>query len=95
VSGEDRASKGDNTNPSVLTIPWSKTPHRRYRDVIVPESASRAEVLPIHADSRVKLVTAIARGRHWLSEIEAGIATIDGIATREVRSGRRLRRATG
>jgi hypothetical protein len=33
--------------------------------------------------TRVKLVTAIARGRQWLSEIEAGDATIDGIAAGE------------
>jgi hypothetical protein len=38
---------------------------------------SNAGRLPIRADARVKLVTAIARGR------KSGTATIDGIATRE------------
>jgi hypothetical protein len=33
--------------------------------------------------TRVKLVTAIARGRQWLSDIKAGTATIDGIAAQE------------
>jgi site-specific DNA recombinase len=80
---EDHASNGD-TTPSVLTVPWSKMLHRRSRDVIAPEGASRATVLPIRADARVKLVTAIARGRQWLSEIDTGAATIDGIAAREV-----------
>src|ERR1700675_2695266 len=37
-------------------------------------------VLPIRCDTRTKLVTAIARGRQWLSEIEAGTVTIDDIA---------------
>jgi hypothetical protein len=35
---EDEA--GDTLNPAVLMVPWSKTPHRRHRDVIVPEGAS-------------------------------------------------------
>ncbi len=39
---EDHASDGD-TTPSVVTVPWSKTPHRRCRDVIVPEGSPRAE----------------------------------------------------
>jgi hypothetical protein len=41
-------------------VPWSKTPHRRHRDVIVPDGASQAEARPIRSDTRVKLVTAIA-----------------------------------
>jgi site-specific DNA recombinase len=36
---EDHASNGDIT-PSVLTVPWSKTPHPRRRDVIAPDGAS-------------------------------------------------------
>jgi site-specific DNA recombinase len=64
--------------------------HRRSRDVIAPEGASRATVLPIRADARVKLVTAIARGRQWLSEIDTGAATIDGIVAREARSKRHV-----
>jgi DNA invertase Pin-like site-specific DNA recombinase len=74
----------------VLTVPWSKTPHRRHRDVIAPEGSSPSRVLPIRSDTRTKLVTAIARGRHWLSEIEASAATIDGIAAREACSKRHV-----
>jgi site-specific DNA recombinase len=85
---EDNASEDEKGNPLVLTVPWSKTPHRRHRDVIAPEGASRTQVLPIRSDTRTKLVTAIARGRQWLSEIEAGAVTIDGIATREACSKR-------
>jgi site-specific DNA recombinase len=89
LPSEDHASNGD-TTPSVLTVPWSKTPHRRRRDVIAPEGASPAAVLPIRADVRVKLVTAIARERRWLSEIETGTATVDGIAAREACSKRHV-----
>ena len=87
---EDHASEDEKDDPLVLTVPWSKTPHRRHRDVIAPEGSSRAQVLPIRSDTRVKLVTAIARGRQWLSEIEAGAATIDGIAAREACSKRHV-----
>ena len=89
LMSEELASNGD-TTPSVLTVLWSKTPHRRRRDVIAPEGASRAAVFPIRADARIKLVTAIARGRQWLSEIETGTATIDGIAAREACSKRHV-----
>jgi site-specific DNA recombinase len=85
----DHAST-DDTTTSVLAVPWSKSPHRRRRDVIALEDGSPAAVLPIRSDARVKLVTAIARGRQWLSEIETGTATIDGIAAREARSKRHV-----
>jgi site-specific DNA recombinase len=87
---EDRASDENEDGPIILTVPWSKSPHRRGRDVIIPESSSGARALPIRSDTRAKLVTAIARGRQWLSEIEAGAATIDGIAAREACSKRHV-----
>jgi hypothetical protein len=87
---EDQASEDEKGNPLVLTVPWSKTPHRRQRDVIAPEDPSRTQVLPIRSDTRTKLVTAIARGRRWLSEVESGAATIDGIAAREACSKRHV-----
>ena len=90
LMNEENASEDEKDNPLVLTVPWSKTPHRRHRDVIAPEGASRTQVLPIRSDTRVKLVTAIARGRAWLSEIEAGTVTIDGIAAREACSKRHV-----
>jgi site-specific DNA recombinase len=71
-------------------VPWSKPPHRRRCDVIALEGGSPATVLPIRADVRVKLVSAIARGRQWLSEIETGTATIDCIAAREACSKRHV-----
>jgi site-specific DNA recombinase len=71
-------------------VPWSKPPYRRHRDVIAPEGPSRTQVPPIRSDTRTKLVTAIARARQWLSEIEADTVTIDGIAAREACSKRHV-----
>jgi site-specific DNA recombinase len=87
---EENASENEGGNPLVLTVPWSKTPHRRHRDVIAPEGPSHTQVLPIRSDTRTKLVTAIARGRAWLSEIEAGAATVDGTAARDACSKRHV-----
>jgi site-specific DNA recombinase len=87
---EEQLAAVENCNLHVLTVPWSKTPHRRHREVLVPERSPPAQVLPIRSDTRMKLVTAIARGRLWLSEIEAGIATLDDIATREACSKRHV-----
>jgi site-specific DNA recombinase len=71
-------------------VPWSKTAHRRNHDVIVPEGSPLAEARPIRSESRLKLVSAITRGRQWLSEIETGTATIDAIAAREACSKRHV-----
>jgi site-specific DNA recombinase len=90
LMSEEDTSEDEKDNPLLLTVPWSKTPHRRHRDVIAPEGLPRTQVLPIRSDTRTKLVTAIARGRQWLSEIEAGTVTIDGIAAREACSNRHV-----
>ena len=80
----------DDAARSVLAVPWSKPPHRRRCDVIALEGGSPVAVHPIRADVRVKLVSAIARGRQWLSEIEIGTATIEAIAKREACSKRHV-----
>jgi DNA invertase Pin-like site-specific DNA recombinase len=90
LANEEHDSDEATIDPPVLIVPWSKTPHRRHRDVIVPEGSSQAEARPIRADSRVKLVAAIARGRQWLSEVEAGTAAVEGIAAREACSKRHV-----
>jgi site-specific DNA recombinase len=87
---EHQGSEDERDNPLILIVPWRKTPHRRHRDVIAPEDPSRTQVFPTRSDTRVKLITAIARARRWLSEIETGAATIEGIAAREACSKRRV-----
>ena len=55
-----------------------------------PKAHHQPQSSRIRADARAKLVTAIARGRQWLSEIETGTATVDGIAAREACSKRHV-----
>jgi hypothetical protein len=86
---KENAAEDEQDNSPVLTVPSSKVPHRRHRDVVAPEGSSR-EGLLIRSHTRTKLVTAIARGRQWLSEIEAGAATVDDIAKREACSKRHV-----
>jgi site-specific DNA recombinase len=68
----------------VLRIPWTKTPMKRRREIIVPVSVSAHDVRPIRAETRATLVAAIARGRCWLDEIVAGTVTsVEQIAARD------------
>jgi ribosomal protein L34E len=61
---QDHATDDGNDNPFVLTVPWTKTPHRRHRDVIVPEGSSPAEALPIRSDTRAR-----HRNRSWTAVV--------------------------
>ena len=80
--------------PPVLVVPWKKIPSKRPREIILPAStSSRSDPRPIRAETRVKLVTAIAKGRHWLDELIAGtITNVEQIATREKCSIRQVNR---
>ena len=78
----------------VLVVPWQKTLSKRPREIILPAStASHPDPRPIRAETRAKLVTAIAKGRHWLDELIAGMVTnVEQIATREKCSIRQVNR---
>ena len=70
---------------NVLVVPWKKTPSKRPREIILPGgTSSHPDPRPIRAETRAKLVTAIAKGRHWLDELIAGTVTnVEQIAARE------------
>ena len=72
-------------DPHVLVVPWKKTQSKRPREIILPAStASHPDPRPIRAETRAKLVTAIAKGRHWLDELIAGTVTnVEQIASTE------------
>ena len=76
----------------LLKIPWKKTPSKQPREIIPPASSStRSDPRPIRAETRAKLVTAIAKGRQWLDEILVGAVTnTDQIAVRENCSERQV-----
>src|SRR5262249_17263293 len=78
--------------PVMLSIPWSKAAAGRRREIIVPNHVSPAHARPLRAETRAKLITSIARGRRWLSEIASGaVAGVDEIAARPVRAATRAR----
>jgi DNA invertase Pin-like site-specific DNA recombinase len=75
-------------------IPWTKKAAKRPREIILPASTlSHPDPRPIRAETRAKLVTAIAKGRHWLDELIAGTVTnVEQIAAREKCSIRQVNR---
>ena len=80
----------DPAAPVTLAIPWSKAATKRHREIIVPEGGSDRRVRPARAETRDKLLTSIAQGRRWLSQVISGSASIDAITEREGCSPRRV-----
>jgi site-specific DNA recombinase len=68
----------------VIEIRWRKTPSKRRREILIPESQQQQEVRQIRSENRATLVASIARGRRWLDELIADPATnVESIADRE------------
>jgi hypothetical protein len=68
----------------ILTIAWQKPPTKRFREILLPHGFQRKDVRPEKPERRLKLVSAIVRGRRWLNEIITGSATdAEQIASRE------------
>ena len=57
----------------VIVIPWRPLRNRRRRAVIAPSDSLDAR--PIRAEARARLLTAIARARRWVADLEAGTAS--------------------
>jgi site-specific DNA recombinase len=70
---------------NVLVIPWQKAPSRSPREIILPHPTPRHhDRRPIRAETRARLITAIAKGRHWLDElIDGAVTSVDQIAATE------------
>ncbi|MGN6285541.1 MAG: recombinase family protein [Afipia sp.] len=81
--------------PIVIRIPWTKPPARAAREIIAPaRPKQRSDNRPIRAETRAKLVTAIAQGRRWLDEVISGTVTsTQEIAERQRCSVRQVNRA--
>src|SRR5262245_27652798 len=76
---------------NVLKVPWHKTPLKRCREILVPESARPQYARAMRSENRALLIASIARGRRWPSELiadatanTASIATRDGCSVRKV-----------
>jgi hypothetical protein len=72
-------------DPHVLVVPRKKIPSKRPREIIPPAATSSLpDPRPIRSETRVMLINAIAKGRHWLDELIAGMVTnVEQIATAE------------
>jgi hypothetical protein len=80
----DLADNNESTDDRFLIIPWQKPPFKRFREILLPHGSSRKEVRPERPERRLRLVSAIARGRRWLDEIISGSMTnAEQIALRE------------
>jgi site-specific DNA recombinase len=72
------------TDDRLLSIPWQKPPSKRFRQILLPHGSPRNEVRPERPERRLRLVSAIARGRRWLDEMISGSVTdAEQIAMRE------------
>ena len=79
---------------TTITIPWTKKPSKLPREIIrSSDVTARSDHRPIRAETRTKLVMAIAKGRRWLDELVAGtVANVEQIADREKCSIRQVNR---
>jgi site-specific DNA recombinase len=88
-SGENRDAidtndGNDPTDGRFLSIPWQKPPSKRFRQILLPHGTSRKDIRPERPERRLRLVSAVARGRRWLDEIISGSVTdAEQIALRE------------
>jgi site-specific DNA recombinase len=70
----------DDVSPTILIVPWTKPPAKRRRDIIAPDRGREAASQPIRAESRTRLVAAIARGRLSLAFLAPSLvkAAVEG-----------------
>jgi site-specific DNA recombinase len=79
---------------NILVVPWKKPPSKQPRQIIPPAvPSSRQDQRPIRAETRAKLVAAVATARQWLDEMLAGtMQNAEQIADREKCSIRQVNR---
>src|SRR5262249_25642136 len=87
-------ARGNNLKAKSLVIPWTKPPSKQRRQIIPPAGHSpRQDQRPIRAETRAKLIAAIATARQWLDELIAGtMQNVEQIADREKCSIRQVNR---
>src|SRR5208283_4396015 len=66
---EIRLLESSDRPAKVIAIPWSPQNFRRKRELAQPSSELVSGARPIRAEGRRKLLSAIAKGRRWLSEM--------------------------
>ena len=74
----------DSSDARSLTIPWQKPPSRRPRQILLPHNTLRSDARPEQFERRARLVSTIARGRHWLDDVVSGrVTTVADLGARE------------
>jgi hypothetical protein len=74
----------DATDGRFLSIAWQKPPSKRFRQILLPHGTLRKDIRPERPERRLRLVSAVARGRRWLDEIISGsVIDAEQIALRE------------
>jgi hypothetical protein len=74
-----------------IEVAWTKPPSKQRREILLPASRpTEGRTRPIRAESRARLVAAIARGRCWLDEVINSGSTAEQIAAREHCSTRKV-----
>src|SRR5450631_2205008 len=92
LKSADDEETSESADGHLLSIPWQKPPSRKSRQILLPHGIVRNEVRPTRIERRVRLVSAIARGRRWLDEIVAGSVTdVQQIASRQKCSVRQVK----
>jgi site-specific DNA recombinase len=91
LKSESAEEGSDSPDDQPFTIPWHKPPSKRSREILLPHNASRRAVRPERFERRVRLVSAIARGRQWLDDVVSGrVTTVAQLCTREKCSPRHV-----
>ncbi len=86
----DDSTMSEETTKSIR-IAWAPQPHRRRREIIMPEQAT-GSVQPIRSDERLNLLRAIALGRKWLNDLVEGTCPdMLALANREGKTERSIR----
>jgi site-specific DNA recombinase len=68
----------------VLNVPWHKSPSKRRREILLPDTIQPRHARPIRSETRATLIASIARGRRWLNELSTDpMANVESIARRE------------
>jgi site-specific DNA recombinase len=86
---DDSLMSGEATKS--IRIAWTPQPHRRKREIILPEQAT-GSVQPIRSDERLNLLRSIVLGRKWLNDLVEGTCPdMLALAKRERRTERSIR----
>jgi site-specific DNA recombinase len=82
----------DGSSVDIVRIPWTPAPRHSRREIILPGAGHAMEARPQTAETRNRLLAAVALGRRWIEQMmKGGRDDIATIALREGKSERAVR----